>query len=590
VASFSATGGNPASGTLSWTPTVADLGSRTVSFTATDDNPTPCATTTHVVIVVQCSPSDAAPAFTAPGCGGTVAAQAGTAVTFTVSAGDQDAGDRVTLAKSGGPGSLAVVTSGNPASSRFSWTPTAADTGDRAVSLTATDACGAVSNCGVTLHVSPGPPPQACPVFDAPTLADRATVTAPMGQAMTIHVAAHDVNAGQVVTLFAPDKPAAASFSATGGNPVIGTLTWTPTTADLGSHTVTFDATDDNLSPCTAATHVVIVVGCSQSDAAPTFTAPACGSTLEAQVGQAVTFAVSAQDPDASDQVTLSMSGQGALSRVPGNPATARFGWTPAPGDTGDQVVTFNATDGCGAASSCAVTIHVAGASGESASCDQARALVEEIWPPNHKFVPVTIVGPITAEGTAMAVEVTECTQDEPLSSCTDALMQGGQASVLAERSESGNGRVYELTFTARDGRGGTCHGRVQVCVPHDRGHGRACADDGQRFNSIGGCGGPSQLLSRAAPDALGLLDGLALRIGESGGQVTLEYALPSDGLATLSLYDIAGRWVATLDRSYRTAGAHQLTWNADHLGRGIYFCRLSAGDRSVTRTLLHVR
>jgi hypothetical protein len=93
----------------------------------------------------------------------------------------------VTLAKSGGPGSLAVVTSGNPASSRFSWTPTAADTGDRAVSLTATDACGAVATCGVTLHVSPGPLPQACPVFDAPTLADRATVTAVVGAGSDDH-------------------------------------------------------------------------------------------------------------------------------------------------------------------------------------------------------------------------------------------------------------------------------------------------------------------------------------------------------------------------------------------------------------------
>ena len=37
-----------------------------------------------------------------------------------------------------------------------------------------------------------------------------------------------------------------------------------------------------------------------------------------------------------------------------------------------------------------------------------------------------------------------------------------------AERSGTGDGRVYRIAFTARDGHGGTTSGVVTVGVPHD--------------------------------------------------------------------------------------------------------------------------
>jgi hypothetical protein len=56
-----------------------------------------------------------------------------------------------------------------------------------------------------------------------------------------------------------------------------------------------------------------------------------------------------------------------------------------------------------------------------------------------------------------------------------------------AERSGTprltGNGRVYEIFFTASDGRGGTCSGSVKVGVPHDQDH-RPAIDDGMRYDS----------------------------------------------------------------------------------------------------------
>ena len=100
---------------------------------------------------------------------------------------------------------------------------------------------------------------------------------------------------------------------------------------------------------------------------------------------------------------------------------------------------------------------------------------------------------------------VTSVTQDEPPNgegngnTCADAVLTNGAAQVRAERSGTGNGRVYVISFTANDGRGGYCNGSVMVCVPHDQSQGgpgasrraprmldeTGCVDDGQNFNSL---------------------------------------------------------------------------------------------------------
>ena len=64
-----------------------------------------------------------------------------------------------------------------------------------------------------------------------------------------------------------------------------------------------------------------------------------------------------------------------------------------------------------------------------------------------------------------------------------DAVLQGDKVLLRAERSGSGNGRVYQVSFTANDGHGGSCPGAVMVCVPHDRKPG-TCVNDGQRYDS----------------------------------------------------------------------------------------------------------
>lgn len=52
-----------------------------------------------------------------------------------------------------------------------------------------------------------------------------------------------------------------------------------------------------------------------------------------------------------------------------------------------------------------------------------------------------------------------------------------------SERSGTGNGRVYQVSFTADDEHGGSCTGAVTMCVPHDRRQG-ICVNDGQQYNA----------------------------------------------------------------------------------------------------------
>jgi hypothetical protein len=120
-------------------------------------------------------------------------------------------------------------------------------------------------------------------------------------------------------------------------------------------------------------------------------------------------------------------------------------------------------------------------------NCASVTVNPAEIWPPNHRFVPVRIAGVVDPGGEPASVRVQKVTQDEPVRFCPDAVIRpDGTVELRAERSGRGNGRVYTIHFTATDPSGASCNGSVQVCVPHDRN--RACVDDGQSFSSTGPC------------------------------------------------------------------------------------------------------
>ena len=122
--------------------------------------------------------------------------------------------------------------------------------------------------------------------------------------------------------------------------------------------------------------------------------------------------------------------------------------------------------------------------------CIEARANPAALWSPNHQLVPIVIMGVTDPDSDVVTITVTSVTQDEPVNSngdgnmSPDAVIQAGSASVRTERSGKGNGRVYQISFTADDGKGGSCTGAVKVGVPHSQKKGLTAIDDGQIYNS----------------------------------------------------------------------------------------------------------
>jgi probable HAF family extracellular repeat protein len=127
--------------------------------------------------------------------------------------------------------------------------------------------------------------------------------------------------------------------------------------------------------------------------------------------------------------------------------------------------------------------------------CSNAVASVDVIWPPNHKFESINVVGVIDPDGDPVTITIDGIFQDEPVDTfgdgnhVPDGMGVGtNTAQVRAERSGTnkapGDGRVYHIFYTADDGKGGRCSGEVRVCVPHDQGQGSNCVDGGPLYDS----------------------------------------------------------------------------------------------------------
>jgi hypothetical protein len=122
--------------------------------------------------------------------------------------------------------------------------------------------------------------------------------------------------------------------------------------------------------------------------------------------------------------------------------------------------------------------------------CSAAQPFPAVLGSPNHQFVPVVVMGVTDPDGDAVTITVTGVTQDEPVNAkgdvntSPDAVIEAGAALVRAERSGKGNGRVYQISFRAEDGKGGVCTGAVTVGVPHSMQVGLTAIDDGQVYDS----------------------------------------------------------------------------------------------------------
>jgi hypothetical protein len=124
--------------------------------------------------------------------------------------------------------------------------------------------------------------------------------------------------------------------------------------------------------------------------------------------------------------------------------------------------------------------------------CTGLVTSVNRLWPPNHTLRLVTVTGASDPEGDDLVTAITGVTQDEPVNglgdgdTSPDAVLGplSNQVRLRAERSGTGDGRVYRIAITVTDEFGLTCTATRSVTVPHDLAH--AAVDSAPpSFNSL---------------------------------------------------------------------------------------------------------
>ncbi|MFH1862326.1 MAG: T9SS type A sorting domain-containing protein, partial [bacterium] len=67
----------------------------------------------------------------------------------------------------------------------------------------------------------------------------------------------------------------------------------------------------------------------------------------------------------------------------------------------------------------------------------------------------------------------------------------------------------------------------------------------------------------------------------------TISYGLPQNGFVSIKVFDLLGREIGVLVDGYRSAGIHQVTWDASTLSSGVYFYILRVGESTTVHKCL---
>jgi hypothetical protein len=147
----------------------------------------------------------------------------------------------------------------------------------------------------------------------------------------------------------------------------------------------------------------------------------------------------------------------------------ASFTLTNSPPNPGTDTIT--ATDGTLTATAQVVWFD------SPPDCSKVVLDTTRLWPPNHKLATVTASGATDPDvGDSATLVIDGVTQDEPTNglgdgdTAIDAFLSSplsSHAQVRAERSGTGDGRVYRVHYTATDTHGMSCSGTATVGVPH---------------------------------------------------------------------------------------------------------------------------
>ena len=105
--------------------------------------------------------------------------------------------------------------------------------------------------------------------------------------------------------------------------------------------------------------------------------------------------------------------------------------------------------------------------------CSTVHVISGAMTTPDGGFRTIQLGGGVDPDGDPVSITITRVRQDEPVTDSADKTspdaVAGGSSDrveLRAERNPKGDGRVYEVSFRASDGQGGTCSGAVRMTVP----------------------------------------------------------------------------------------------------------------------------
>ncbi|MCL6494960.1 MAG: T9SS type A sorting domain-containing protein [Ignavibacterium sp.] len=69
-----------------------------------------------------------------------------------------------------------------------------------------------------------------------------------------------------------------------------------------------------------------------------------------------------------------------------------------------------------------------------------------------------------------------------------------------------------------------------------------------------------------------------------------ISWQSPVSSWQTLKVYDILGNEVSTLLNDYKYPGSYELEFNANQFPSGVYYYKLTAGDKTKIRKMIHLK
>jgi Bacterial Ig domain len=165
------------------------------------------------------------------------------------------------------------------------------------------------------------------------------------------------------------------------------------------------------------------------------------------------------------------------------------FTYEPDPGFVGGDTFTYNASDGTDDSNTATVTIHVADTQGPEITISLAKDL---LWPPNHNLIQVGLSYSTSDNGPGAVTSSVAVYSDED-----DLTPETGDRSpdardalrLRAERSATGDGRVYLIAVTATDASSNTSHACATAVVPKSMSAADVNAVNAQAAAAVSQCG-----------------------------------------------------------------------------------------------------